>query len=303
MSSPRARVEALREVLAELLAQGEVGAAQSARIAGLVRAVAAKAPEDLASTWQAFAENARSLGSLEADGQLVLLARGLRLCQMSAGRARRPALAPVSSSPLHASTESLPGIGPALAERLADRGVHTVEDLLWLVPRRYDDVRSLRGLDELLRDPPLGERVALVGRIRSVRYVRRGRRGWVDLRMHDPEGSLVVRWFNAHAGMSKRFSEGGQVALAGRLSERAGICEMANPDVLFTESPEGERKVNVEGIIPRYADIPGVPARASCAEPDRQLAAPLYPSAPASEAARDPAAARREATRPDLRRR
>ena len=55
------------------------------------------------------------------------------------------------SDPLSAPTHSLPGIGPAFAERLAEKGLETVEDLLWCLPRRYDDVRDARPLAEVCR--------------------------------------------------------------------------------------------------------------------------------------------------------
>ena len=34
---------------------------------------------------------------------------------------------------------SLPGVGPALAEKLTRLSVHTVQDLLFLLPVRYED--------------------------------------------------------------------------------------------------------------------------------------------------------------------
>ena len=38
------------------------------------------------------------------------------------------------------------GAGPAFAQRLAEKGLETVEDLLWCLPRRYDDVRDAKSL-------------------------------------------------------------------------------------------------------------------------------------------------------------
>ena len=48
--------------------------------------------------------------------------------------------------PLGSPTHSLPGIGPAFAERLAEKNLETVEDLLWCLQRRYDDVRDAKQL-------------------------------------------------------------------------------------------------------------------------------------------------------------
>ena len=48
----------------------------------------------------------------------------------AAGAPPRPAELPVTT---------LPGIGPAAARALGERAVRTVCDLLYLLPRRYDD--------------------------------------------------------------------------------------------------------------------------------------------------------------------
>ena len=48
------------------------------------------------------------------------------------------------------SPETLNGIGPKMAERLAERGLETLEDLAWFLPRRYDDTRNLLPLADAL---------------------------------------------------------------------------------------------------------------------------------------------------------
>src|SRR4029079_11229424 len=93
-------------------------------------------------------------------------------------------------------THSLPGIGPAFAERLAERGLETVEDLLWCLPRRYDDVRSAVSLAEAARDQE-GTRVTFAARVASARMIfARGRR-WAEVRLGGVEpgdrASALVR--------------------------------------------------------------------------------------------------------------
>ena len=57
-----------------------------------------------------------------------------------ARRTSRAATAPIA---LDAPVDRLKGVGPAAAAALAARGLATVEDLLWLVPRRYDDALQM----------------------------------------------------------------------------------------------------------------------------------------------------------------
>ncbi|MEO7733707.1 MAG: ATP-dependent DNA helicase RecG [Kofleriaceae bacterium] len=206
----------------------------------------------------------------------------------AAGRGQAP-----SGDPLAAPTRSLPGIGPAFAAKLAEKGLATVEDLLWFVPRRYDDVRDARTLAEVsgLDD---GERATFVARVASARMVFvRGRR-WAEVRLMHVVGtqpaSALVRWFNVFAGIDKRMPAGSQVALSGVVRKRTGRLELANPDILGIEIADaleagagaGHEQVAARGraataaILARYPDVAGVPAgrlRSACATACARIAA------------------------------
>jgi ATP-dependent DNA helicase RecG len=189
--------------------------------------------------------------------------------------------------PLAASTRSLPGIGPAFADKLAEKGLTTVEDLLWLVPRRYDDVRGARPLAEVCAMAE-GERATFVAKVASARMVFvRGRR-WAEVRLGHVDGTppatALVRWFNVFAGIDKRMPAGCQVALSGVVRKRAGRVELANPDILGIEldvdqvpldagGPLGRRAM--PAILARYPDIAGVPPgrlRSACASACARIA-------------------------------
>ena len=172
-----------------------------------------------------------------------------------------PADAPVAElDPLAALTSTLPGIGPAFAERLAEKGLETVEDLLWLVPRRYDDVRDARPLAEVCALAE-GTRATLAARVVSARMsFARGRR-WAEVRIADAGGGpalAVVRWFNVWAGIDKRMPPGSDVVLSGVVKKREGRTEFANPDILGILIPEGEAKP-LPAILARYPEVQGVP--------------------------------------------
>jgi len=205
----------------------------------------------------------------------------------STRRARTPAAPEEASDPLAAPTHSLPGIGPAFAERLAEKGLVTVEDLLWMVPRRYDDVRDARGLAEVAGMPE-GERATLVAKVTSSRMVfARGRR-WAEVRLaaHDgsPPATAVVRWFNVFAGIEKRMPAGAQVVLGGIVKQRGGRLELANPDILGIEI-EGVANKATPAILARYPDVPGVPAarlRSACAAACARVAGSADDGVPAA---------------------
>ncbi|WP_428261742.1 ATP-dependent DNA helicase RecG [Haliangium sp.] len=177
---------------------------------------------------------------------------------------------------IHAPTTLLPGIGPRLAERLSARGLHTVEDLIWLVPRRYDDARQVAPLGQAIarakaeEDADPHARTTTFGVVVSSRFHRRGRRRWIDARLagtDDTAARLIVRWFGAHPGLAARLARGTRVVVSGRLERRTVGAEMANPDILSitgagtgTGAAGGGDVAAGAGIIPRYSDVAGIAA-------------------------------------------
>jgi len=265
----RARVEALRQPLRFASSDNFTGIERIRDLGETLRRAVDRltevAPKPSLGQFESWRQRLAGFEQMSKSDQAVEVARGLRLCQGLAGRpapVRKTRASASKTVELTASVETLKGIGPALARNLAERGIETVEDLIWLVPRRYDDVRTVLGLSEGLRDAEVGERIALRGLSTGAGFFRRGRRRWVDLRLNDPDGGkgrLVVRWFNAHGAMAKRFPADAIVVLSARLQMRGGVAEMANPDILEVTLPDGTTTTGADGLIPRYADVQGVP--------------------------------------------
>jgi len=165
------------------------------------------------------------------------------------------------------------GSGPRVSPRSSPRrGLTTVEDLVWLVPRRYDDVRDARPLAEVigLARRASGRRFAARGREAARMVFARGRR-WAEVRLGSVErsetgggdprrlrrrgggqgpppppsvGSMSCsrppRWcagFNVFAGHRQADAAGQPGStLSGRRALRGGgRLELANPDILAIE--------------------------------------------------------------------
>ncbi len=268
MSDLTQRVEALRAPLRFAAEDGFAGIDKIRDLGSTLRAACDRlvkvAPPERQGPLATWRKRLARFERLDRDEQSVEVARGLRLCQVIGGKlpknapvfepgAKRarpasPKVSPPELPVLARPVTVLPGIGPKLADNLAERNIETVEDLVWFVPRRYDDARAVVPLVEALGT--LGERVTTSGEVASCRFNRRGRMRWVDLRIADGGAKLVIRWFNAHGGMTKRFPKGKRVVLSGLVRERSGAVEMTNPDIIG-DGPT---------IIPRYGSIPGVPA-------------------------------------------
>jgi ATP-dependent DNA helicase RecG len=278
-------VEALRRPL-ELAGTPADGFAGLRKVQGLGHALRAacdgliqRAPSEQLAAWRATLTKWEQLAH---EQQEVEIARGKRLIaslprSLTPAKPAKPAPTKTPAppaDPLGAPTHSLPGIGPAFAERLAEKGLETVEDLLWCLPRRYDDVRDAKPLAEVARMEE-GARATFSARVASARMVFvRGRRwaevriGAIDLTQTTMLG--VVRWFNVWAGIEKRMPAGSLVTLSGVVKKRNGRLEFANPDILAIETPDaaaGATKKPLPTIIARYSEVAGVPAsrlRAAC---------------------------------------
>src|SRR5207237_1637412 len=105
-----------------------------------------------------------------------LIAAGLRLCASAAIEApAEPTVRARPAPPLRAPATArlsppllgLPGVGPVTAERLAERGLRTAGDLLWFLPRRWEDLRECKPIAGLQAGLPQLTR----GRVARVRYI------------------------------------------------------------------------------------------------------------------------------------
>ena len=79
------------------------------------------------------------------------------------------------------------GVGPKKAAALSKLNVHTLEDLFFLIPRRYEDRRYLKPLCEIEE----GENQCAVARITDI-YANNGR---TEAILSDDSGSIHVVWF------------------------------------------------------------------------------------------------------------
>ena len=85
---------------------------------------------------------------------------------------------------------ALPGVGAALAERLARLGVTQVQDLLFVLPLRYEDRTQIAPLGTLTP----GMRAAVEGEVYLTEVAYRKRRQLIA-RIGDGSGFLTLRFF------------------------------------------------------------------------------------------------------------
>ncbi|HEY8108540.1 MAG TPA: ATP-dependent DNA helicase RecG [Patescibacteria group bacterium] len=115
--------------------------------------------------------------------------------------------------------ETLPGVGPAYGKRLQRIGVRTVGDLLTYLPRRYDDLREIKTLPELLESGslPASASVTLRAPVQSASLRRlRGRRSMVTATLGDRTANLKAVWFN-QPYLAESLQKGKEYVFVGKL--------------------------------------------------------------------------------------
>ncbi|HEY4562797.1 MAG TPA: hypothetical protein VIJ36_07445, partial [Thermoanaerobaculia bacterium] len=85
-------------------------------------------------------------------------------------------------------------MGPSRARDLARAGLHTVRDLIFHLPFRYEDRRGVLPVAAAVA----GSAATFRGRLVGVRRIRTRRRGFSLVRgfVEDESGRLAVVWFN-----------------------------------------------------------------------------------------------------------
>ncbi|NRA97758.1 MAG: DEAD/DEAH box helicase, partial [Planctomycetes bacterium] len=146
------------------------------------------------------------------------------------------------------------GVGPVRAEALAARGVHTLQDLLFLVPLRYRQPAALRSV----ADGVAGERLSVVGWVRARRRGRLRRRGgnYLELGFED-EGSTRVRIrFYNQAWLFDRMPPGCRLLVSGTLSRTTGGVIVADHWALLEgQEDPGPR---LDALLPVLPGVAGV---------------------------------------------
>jgi ATP-dependent DNA helicase RecG len=146
---------------------------------------------------------------------------------------------------LNAAVTVLTGVGPVNAERLEKLGIHTLRDMLYHFPRRYDDYSQRT----TVRNLKYGQQVTVIGTIKSKsnRPPIKKLKKIFEVVVDDGTGALRVAWFN-QPWMSKNMQEGDQIVLSGTVDQYLGRLTLTNPEWELLEADQ----LHTNRIVPVY---------------------------------------------------
>ncbi len=146
---------------------------------------------------------------------------------------------------------ALRGVGEVLAEKLARLGVFTVQDLLFLLPLRYEDRTRIVPIGSL----QAGARAVIEAEVELTEAVFRGRRQLL-CRVTDRSGYLTLRFFHFTATQQAGLARGVHLRCYGEVRRGSLGLEIVHPEyrVLKGQATEGLP----EALTPIYPSTEGV---------------------------------------------
>jgi ATP-dependent DNA helicase RecG len=144
----------------------------------------------------------------------------------AAPKARADAKPPAPLA-LDSPVEALSGVGRAMAGAFKRLGLHTVADLLYHFPHRYDDYSKQKTISELT----ISELETVVAEVSDARTFRLKNGGeGVELQVSDATGTLKATFFMGR-WLVKKFPVGSKLVLSGKVSTYQGLRQMQNPAI------------------------------------------------------------------------
>ena len=145
----------------------------------------------------------------------------------------------------------LRGVGERLAERLRVLGVETTQDLLFLLPLRYEDRTRVVLLGELRA----GQRAAVEGEVLLTEIAFRGRRQML-CRIGDGSGFLTLRFFYFTAQQQSGLARGVRIRCFGEVRRGPQGLEIVHPE--YRRIDRDAVHVADEHLTPIYPGTEGI---------------------------------------------
>ena len=120
---------------------------------------------------------------------------------------------------------ALKRVGPRVAELLTKLGIHTVQDVLFHLPLRYQDRTRVAPIGALR----VGDEVSIIAEV-QLSEIKLGRRRMLLVRVTDGSGGMLLRFFHFSAQQQAAFARGVMVRFFGEVRSGPGMLEMVHPE-------------------------------------------------------------------------
>jgi ATP-dependent DNA helicase RecG len=146
---------------------------------------------------------------------------------------------------------ALKGVGQALADRLGRLGVETVQDLLFLLPLRYEDRTRVVPIGSLRP----GDRAVVEGEIQLAEVVFRRKRTLL-VRLADGTGFLTLRFFHFSGAQQEQLARGARLRCYGEVRRGPLGLEIVHPE--YRRADARDAQATEDALTPVYPSTEGV---------------------------------------------
>ncbi len=151
----------------------------------------------------------------------------------------------INNTVLSHSCESLAGVGPTLAAKLAKCAILTVQDLLFHLPYRYQDRTRVTPIQDLRSN----NWCVISGTVCKTE-VKYGKRMMLNCYVEDKTGIIKLRFFHFNKQQVNALNNSARIHVFGEVREFSGRLEMIHPEYQLLDD-ESECRVD-EHLTPIY---------------------------------------------------
>jgi len=146
------------------------------------------------------------------------------------------------------------GVGPRVGQLLARKGLNTVEDLLYFLPRKYEDRRFVKAISK----SEVGKKETVIGEVVRAEIHPYKKRRVFEVVLRDDSGTLKAKWFKgSFAYLRNAFKPGLRAILTGDVRLYQFELEMIHPDFELLEEGE-DSHLHFKRIVPIYSETEGL---------------------------------------------
>lgn len=151
------------------------------------------------------------------------------------------------------SVETLKGVGAVMATKLAGIGIHTLQDVLFHLPFRYQDRTRVSVIGGLRP----GVEALVCAEVQLAEVVMRQRRSML-VRLHDGTGSITLRFFHFSQTQLGQLARGKKVQCFGEVRRGPGMLEMVHPEYRLLADDASMQVSTHDTLTPFYPTTEGL---------------------------------------------
>jgi ATP-dependent DNA helicase RecG len=143
------------------------------------------------------------------------------------------------------SVQQLQGVGAAAATLLEKLHIFSTDDLLFHLPRDYEDRSTIIPMNQLV----VGRSYLLEGEVRSVDFPS-GKKKSLAALLQDDFGKVTLRFYHIYKGLTDRIKMGQQLRIFGEVRVGARGLEMYHPEIQVIQQHTPLPKTQLTAIYP-----------------------------------------------------